>query len=287
MIDIFRKFFKKKKSSDVGEDLRYYTRLSDLIVSAGLFSMIFSFKLDVTEYFGGSSLTEIADASFFSNLGNFLSSQWLLVIFAVFVFAWYLLYKIAVKNETEILVRLYSQFNPPQGWEDLIGQKWVPLLSVGITVAFLGMAWFIDDVTKFCLIMLLLNLMDVRGNNLMRQNLTRHFEDEKYIPHPEDLHKPFIMRRREVARDYWIWKPQIERITIMIFFTLLAFTLASSEDVFGFDSWDWLPYLVIILTIIGNEYVMGKWRTERDNALDLIEEDQTAHEVEMIKNQTE
>ncbi len=282
MIDIFRKILKKNKSTDVGENLRYYTRISDLIVSAGLFSMIFSVKLNVTDYFGSANLSEITDPSFLTNLLNFLNSQWLLLTFALFVFIWYLLYKIAVKNETEILVRLYSQFNPPQGWEELLGQKWVPVLSVGITLAFLAMAWFIDDIMKFCLIMLLLNLMDVRGNNLMRQNLTLHFENKKHIPLDSDLHKAFIMRRREVAKEYWIWKPQIERITIMIIFTLVAFTLASSELTFGFKVWPWVPYLIIIFTIIGNEYTMGIWRSQRDQELDLIEENQNKHEQSLM-----
>lgn len=278
MIDILRHIFRKKKSTNVEENLRKYISISDTIVSAGLFSVIFSAKLDVTTYFGTDDTFAIArgvtNPDFWNRLTFFLQEKWLLLLLAVFVFAWFILYKRAVKNEMEILVTLYSRFNPPHDWERTLGQKWIPALSVGITVAFLALAYFIDRIAPFCAIMLCLNVLDARGNNVIRQNLARHFRDPKYVPLETDIHKKFIMQRREAAENYWIRKPQIERVGVMMIGVVVAFMAAFSEQIFGFALWEWVPVAVIIFTIAANEYTMGKWRVERDRELERIDAEQ-------------
>jgi len=89
-----------------------------------------------------------------------------------------------------------------------------------------------------------------------------------------DLHKPFIMRRREIAEEYLINRPHIERIGLMIVGFMLAFLAAISEQVIGIKVWKEVPYLIVIFTIIANEVTMVRWRRLRDKALETVDLEQ-------------
>lgn len=258
--------------------------ISDFIISAGLFSLILNNKLEIENYFGSINIVDflfsLSTTSFWFQISVFLSEKWLLLLFSLFIFVWFLTYKRAVKNEMKIIVSLYSSFKPPHDWEKTIGKKWIPILSVGITGAFLGMVWSVDNIQLFCAITLFLNVLDVRGNNIVRQNLIRHFKDPKFIPTDIDPYKKFIMKRREIAEDYWIWKPQIERIGLMMMGVVAAFIAASSEKIFAVPIWDEVPYFMLIIVISANEITMMKWRIKRDGGLIAIDQQQESEERE-------
>jgi len=220
----------------------------------------------------------LIELDFFKIFIQFIVEKWDLVFLSYFVVVWYLLYKKAVKNEMNVLVSLYSQFKPPYEWQKLLGERWIPLLSVGLTLAFIGLAFFIDNLNIFILIMLILNILDIRGNNLIRQNLSNHFRDKKYEPDDTDLHKVFIIIRRLIAEKYWIIRPQIERITYMIISTICVFVFYNSNIVFAisFDMETTRAVSVVLLcaVILSNEIVMGLWRVSRDQEIEAVDVDQ-------------
>ncbi|MDP2618824.1 MAG: hypothetical protein Q8P46_01380 [Hyphomicrobiales bacterium] len=197
-----------------------------------------------------------------------------IALLALFTFVWYFLYKRAVRNEIEIVTRLYSKFNPPHDWESMIGRSWAPILAVLMTLTFIALAWFIDRIQIYCVILMLMGIQDVRGNSFVRRNLAKHFIDQRYVPLDSDLHKPFIMRRREIAEEYWINRPHIERIGLMIVGFMLAFLAAISEQVIGIKVWKEVPYLIVIFTIFANEVTMVRWRRLRDKALETVDLEQ-------------
>ncbi|MCP5072909.1 MAG: hypothetical protein GY947_06375 [Rhodobacteraceae bacterium] len=198
MLNIVRRIVKRRKVTSVEDNLKFYIGISESLVALGFFGLIFKEKLNLRDYFGaeGVSIARLADATFWESSEVFLSQQWAALVFALFILFWYFMYRVAVKSEMEILVSLYSRINPPHDWQKTLGQRMIPLLSVGLTLAFLGLALSMDRLELFCIIMLLLNIQDALGNNLIRKNLLRHFHDEDYLPHPSDLHAPFIMERR-------------------------------------------------------------------------------------------
>lgn len=261
---------------------------SENLVALGFFGFIFNWKLNVSAYFGevGLNVTRLADEEFWNALPRFFIEQWVEVIFALFIMGWFFLYRVAVKSEMQILVTLYSRINPPHDWEKTIGAKMIPILSIGLTVAFFGLAITMDYLPLFCLIMLVLNMQDALGNNLLRKNMVRHFLKPEFDPHKSDLLTPFIKERRAVALEYWVWKPQIERVSLMMFGTILAFLAATAEPVFGILIWPQTAYFIIMAVIVANEATMSKWRIERDIALEMIEAKQDEFERSMNAEQT-
>ncbi|WP_322865237.1 hypothetical protein U5922_002910 [Aquicoccus sp. G2-2] len=283
MFNIFRNLGKQTKETSVEENLRFYMSVSEGIIALGLFSFIFQRKLEVSTYFGpsGVSAERFLDEGFWAVVPVFLSEKWAELVFSLFILLWFFLYRTAVKSEMTILVTLYSRINPPHDWERTLGQRFIPLVSVGLTFAFFGLALTVDHVELFCVIMLLLSVQDALGNNILRRNLLRHFLDKRYNPHPSDLHAPFIQRRREVALDYWVWRPQIERIGLMMIGTLIAFLTAASAKLYGIRVWPNTAQFIIMGIILTNEIVMGSWRVSRDRKLEQIEADQEDHERQM------
>ncbi|WP_022729965.1 hypothetical protein [Fodinicurvata sediminis] len=262
---------------------------SENLIALGFFGLIFNWKLDVKYYFGESGVNagRVLDRTFWDALPIFLEQRWADILFALFIMVWFFLYRLAVKSEMQILVSLYSRINPPHDWEKTIGARMIPLLSIGLTIAFFGLALTMDYLPLFCLIMLVLNMQDAMGNNILRKNLVRHFLKPEFNPHESDLLGPFIKERRTIALEYWVWKPQIERVSLMMFGTLAAFLAATAQPVFGIKVWPYTANFMIIAVILANEAIMSRWRIERDLALEDIEARQDKFERSMNRESAE
>ena len=257
--------------------LRFWMTVSGAILEVGFFSIIFGVKLELVRYFGSDDPAGIVrDLSVNPNvleaLVVFAREKGLPALLALYTFVWYFLYKRAVKNEMEVLIGLYSRFNPPHDWENIVGRHWIPFLSVGLTITFLGLAWFIDKIEVYCLLVLVLNVLDIRGNTVVRKNLVEHFRDERFLPRDDDLHKEFILGRRKIADEYWVQRPQLERIGAIMIATAGALLLALSQPLFSIEIWRGAPYLLMVVAITCNEVTMSRWRAARDRALNDIEE---------------
>jgi len=278
MLQDIRTFLKKGRLRNVEQTLRFYISVSDAIVAIGLFSVIFTYKLQLLNYFSSTDPIDILPQTmkydFWLRLHAFMEQKGKEALLALFTFIWYFTYKSAVRKEMDIVVQLYSRFNPPHNWENVVGRHWIPLLSIGLTAAYLALAWFIDDIKIYCIILLLLNVLDIRGNSIIRLNLSEYFLDKNYIPVDSDLHKRFIMRRREIAEQYCIRKPQLERIGLMMAANMFAFVLASSDTFAGVRIWEEIPYIVVIAIIVANEITMFGWRRQRNRAIESVEREQ-------------
>ena len=263
---------------DVEQRIRFQIGISNTIIASGLFTIICVEKLQLIKYFGTDEALELAkqtiEPDFLDKLLKFSQDMWLTTFLALFTFAWYIFYRKAVNNEMDIIVQLYSRFKPPHDWENVVGRQWFPFLAIFLTVAFLGLAWFVDRIEIYCVVLVIINVLDIRGNTVIRQNLSKHFADERYLPSDSDLHKPFIMRRRAIAEEYWIRKPQLERIGLMMIAYMLAFLTIYSKDIIGVPIWKEISYAIVMVTIFFNEMTMIRWRRERDNELEKVELDQ-------------
>lgn len=274
-----RKLLSGKTLKDTEEWLRFNMSLSDAIIAAVFFSTIFFKKLRLKEYFGTEAPGDVASSLLQKNTpfdAVMLYGQDMghIAVLALFTFLWYFLYKQAVLKEIGITANLFSRFNPPHDWKKMVGYQWVPFISIGLTAAFVGLAWYVDKLQVYILIVLITNVIDIRGNSVVRQTLIHHFADPAYMPLDADLHKEFIMRRRAVAEDYWIKKPHLERIGLMMIGNVGAFVIVFSEQIFGIKLPIQLAYAVVIAVIIGNEITMLRWRKERDKAINKIEDDE-------------
>ncbi|MFO1241632.1 MAG: hypothetical protein U1E36_00270 [Rickettsiales bacterium] len=274
-----RKLLAGKNLKDTEEWLRFNMSMSDAIIAAVFFSAIFFKKLKLKEYFGSDAPEDIATGLLDKHTPLeavllYLHDMGHIAALAGFTFLWYFLYKQAVHKEIGIAANLFSRFNPPHDWKKMIGYEWVPFISIGLTVAFIGLAWYVDKIQVYILIVLITNVIDIRGNSVVRQTLIHHFADPAYLPLEADLHKEFIMRRRAVAEEYWIKKPQLERIGLMIIGNVAAFVALFSEQIFGVALPIQIPYAMVVFVIAANEIIMFRWRKERDKAINKIEDDE-------------
>ena len=92
-----------------------------------------------------------------------------------------------------------------------------------------------------------------------------------FSPDDKDPYKGFIERRREIAKRYWIERPQIERIFALMLWNLASITIIFSEEVFGIDIHNEVAYIMIMLGIFWNEITMAAWRRRRNIDLNKIE----------------
>ncbi|MFZ1502602.1 MAG: hypothetical protein WAS50_05565, partial [Nitrospira sp.] len=89
--------------------------------------------------------------------------------------------------------------------------------------------------------------------------------------------KDFIMRRRAIAEDYWVNKPQLERIGMFMIATSVAFLGV------GASIWIGWSYLLLITAILLNEITMYRWRKQRNLSLDIIDDAQIQRNRERIR----
>lgn len=267
-----------KEIRNVEDRIKFYIGINEKIIALGLFAVLAGKKLEFSKYFGEVQLFNMNSwlVSGVLNVDNFFRAQGLPATMAIFTTAWFFLYSKAVRDEMNIIVSTFSRFNPPHDWEKFVGKKFAPILAIGIPLTFIVLVWFIDNIKMYCLIVLVLSVLDIRGNAIIRQNLIRHFADERYFPLESDLHREFILRRRKVAENYWIFKPHLERIGILMIATVVALLASLTKEILNFSLWIGVAYIILCSAIALNELHMRLWRKERDSELKLIESDEAA-----------
>lgn len=272
-----------RQSAD--RQLRWSLALSDRIASVFSFSAIVAYTLGIHTHFfpGGRSVTELDAVRAF-----LLEKGWPLALAAV-TLIWVMRYKSAVRNELEILLGCFSRLNPLPEWEALLGSRYVPLLSIGLTATFLLLGALVDRIELYALVVLIINILDVRGNSVIRRNLTRFFMDGRFMPLPDDPSREFVLRRRAVAEAYWIARPQIERIGLVMIAMVVAILLSVSDAISNLLPWlgpelrKQLAYCVVIVTVLVNTATMALWRRSRDVDLRDIDADEARALEERVR----
>ena len=80
------------------------------------------------------------------------------------------------------------------------------------------------------------------------------------------------IKKLSIMKKYWLGQPQLARLTIMMFFSLVSVCLAtassfkSSQKIF----FEICAYAVLILDILFSEIFISIWRTKRDRELEKL-----------------
>ena len=102
------------------------------------------------------------------------------------------------------------------------------------------------------------------SNEHFEQALARTRED---ISQEKDEEKERVLL---VLEEYWVHRPQLARITTMLFFSSMAYSLAFTGFMKGGEEKDWFyvaSYCMLFLVLVTGEYVIFKWRQRRDRDL--------------------
>ncbi|MEL7116635.1 MAG: hypothetical protein AAGP08_13810 [Pseudomonadota bacterium] len=274
-------------SHSTARSLHFYLGVADRVILFVPFLGILWVKLDLHNQVCNLPTFIAGEASFqscFMNediLAAILGAPSVVLLWAL-VYRWFRNYRNAVGNELSILESVYTPDRSPHDWDSVWGRITVPILSVGFSIGFLAMAWFSDSILIFCFFMFALYAQDLIGNSILKRNLRRYFADPRFDPNPADPSVEFVRGRRAVAIEYWIDRPQVERVAVMLLATNLIIVFAATNffdllggDVADIQSWEFhLAAVLIAVVIIGNEFIMIAWRRVRDRALRAIENEQ-------------
>jgi hypothetical protein len=238
------------------------------------FGIIFAYKLELFKYFAGSSLKDaIEDVVLKLARGDiepikgYVLAHGSETILAIVTYLWWNQFSTAVKNEKKLLFDTYNKMNIRKSIGSIRNYQFLPYISFGTTIVFLLLAFLIDRLDFYCIVVFVLNIIDIWGNSTIRTTLTEDFWKKGFAPPQGDEHRDYIIRRAEVLEEYWIRTPQVERIGCMMIATCCVFVLWFSDQIIGYSVPKIVPYGTIVAAILLNKYIMIRWRRKRDGAL--------------------
>jgi hypothetical protein len=262
--------------------LRRESSLSDWLISTGLFALVAQWALGYPGVFAGFDASDLDRSLMILAVVNywFLLDLWPGIILAFSLYFWFWSYRTHTQNEIEILDELYPEGRSPADWDRVTNKRLVRFLAVGIVLVFMLLAALLLHPALFALIMLALSCQDIIGNEILRDNLRRTFaEFDCHLPEDDPLCQ-LHTGRQTAARRYWLDHPQLFRIALMMMatvavlaFSLLPFSFASQLSTVGLSAplSAKLATLALSAIIVANEFVMHRWRADRDEELLAVE----------------
>jgi hypothetical protein len=278
MMRFLRSLFGIRKPRTLEEELdqRFGRAMMPLVFVS--FSAIYVYRLEAA-VLRPESLSELQSPAFWGKVLTFAVGRWPQVLLATTIFLWFIIYRNAVKNEIKIVSDLFSKSNMPYDLSGMADREGLWILQYGLVAGFLALAFFVTNIVIMSVFLLFLNLLDLRANGMVRQNVEKYLADPATAPPEADLHRPFILRRREVARNYYIGRNHFDRIFMVVMINVAALLTATSSPVFGVRSWDWVPHVLVVAGIAVNEVRILNWRLDRDARLAAIDRDEMAAAV--------
>jgi hypothetical protein len=254
------------KLSTVEGRLKTFDYLCDFIAVGALFK-IFRYNLNVAEYFSNGLFDPQSYMRFASDHG--LTTALLAAVLGV-----YYLSRRCVKTELTIVRQLFSPSRLPQNWTYVVGGGEIAKLILGYMFTYLTIAWFIDDVRIVAAAFVIIFCINYRNMKLTRATLSSYLVQSSLEPAASDEHREFILRRRDVARDYIFGKWHLEKESAGAMGSGVALLLAIAGYAFHMDGFVVAATIVMILTLVINEVIVYRWRVIRGQKLAAIEQDQ-------------
>ena len=253
------------------------------LIEFGLFGIIAALVLELPSFLtlsGAYAQYQIsADLlSFIATLASgtleFLSEKWPEVILALVIMRWFRNYRTAVENELNVLSHLFHASKRPNDWDKVTGKNLIQILSVVMVLTFVSMSAFLAFLPILFVIVLAMWVQDVLGNSTLQKNLRSHLANPDYQLEKDHRDFEYYERYQQIAKEYWLEKPQLERIVVLVFMTVLGLLMSISEQLFGLKIHNSFPIAVLVFNIIGNEVTMRTWREERDASIAELKRDQ-------------
>lgn len=262
--------------------LRRASNLSDWLISTGLFALVAQWALGYPGVFDGFDLDDFDHSLLIFAAANywFLLEQWPGIILAFALYFWLWSYRFHTLNEMDILDGLYPEGQSPTDWDKVTNKRYVKVLAVGIVVVFILLAALLQYPSLFALAMLALSCQDIFGNEIMRENLRRIFSEFDCDLPADDPRCALHLGRQAAARQYWLERPHLLRIAVMMVATVLVLALTvlpgSFPDQFASVGLTdarvrIIATLALVAIILVNELVMHRWRAARDEELLAVE----------------
>ena len=247
--------------------IKLYLRGWSILLSLTVLWRLVDHGLDFSAYF--SPGTTVFDTRRWI---EFTIDKGEIVLLSLMFFYIFFLTTAETSNSFQMMQSAFDVFKRPQQWRNIVGPRIVPALGAAYFVLFLFWAWKINDVRIFAASLTIFSLLNVVGHSYRRSNVLQYFCIEAFSPLP-GLERPFICKRREIIlasmaerhglRDSGVAALAFIGLCLTIWPTGITPRLSAA-----------LPYLVLTLTVVANEFVVYRSRRRRTNALAAVEAQQ-------------
>lgn len=218
----------------------------------GTFLIVFSAKL-LSTALGGQAFQARDWQSVFKDI--ILPCLLMLVVGAMFFFG-----RHSVKLELDYGPKLFSPRRMPTEWGKP-KDRMIVFFSVLLYLVFFSiLTWFADNVKVAAGILLAVAINDWRTRYLIGDGVAKYLADPQFDPPRDDPDHDTIQRRRTVAKGFLYGKPHLFKETCKSIGCAIAFALALLGYMQGTNKYDVAAYVVLILSVVVNEYFSVKWR---------------------------
>lgn len=190
-----------------------------------------------------------------------------ILLISVTIF-WFYRYKDAVIKELSQINEIFEEEHAPKYFGHIEGHRLIPLVGYLLVATYCALVLAAPHISIYCLIALVLHFTDLTGSVLTLQNL--HKTLVRFPVAPKTPVTKFVAERRDAIMQYYFGNPTLPRIGILTFFTAGTLTLSLTLLTSPTEFIRYILYGMMIANILVGEYVIGKWRAERDRKLDEI-----------------
>jgi hypothetical protein len=181
----------------------------------------------------------------------------------------YFLSRRSVKQELAIAPTLFPEGKVPQRWSAKNARS-VTFTVIGYFLLYVSLAFLAFDIRIAAFVMLCIATIDLRTRRMIGRQMRGYLSDPRFAPTPGDHNADFVARRREVAEKFLFGHSDLRREVVRVCGCALALTLALAAWYFSVDIAG-LAYVVLVVTLLANEWVLLGWRNERDQSLSAID----------------
>jgi hypothetical protein len=239
-----------------------------------ILSNIFKYHLVTGTYF-----PEWASILSLKSWQSFFVDKGAAPIVGVGIIAIFYLGKSFAKSSIDMLASLFSCDRLPQDIGILSDFAKFTVMLIGNFVIFVFLEAVLIYPFLVCAGFLVLYSFYLFKNSSDRKILKDVLSDPVFYPDPNDPHRTFIERRREVAQQYLFDKPHTAREFIVVIAALLGLASILAQHLDRFPYGNEIAYVALSLGIILNEFIVSRWRGVIGRTFDMINNEQVADDV--------
>jgi len=143
-------------------------------------------------------------------------------------------------------------------------------ISVGIAFFLGALIYFSNDIVIYSWIFAIFTLFGSWGGWIRSCEVRAGLDKaQKKVKEEIDQEHPFISKWSAIE-SYEFERPHLQRAVTGLFFTFVPLIIGLKSESLSQptkDSWLSIAYIIIILNIIISEYIIHRWRRERDHVL--------------------
>ena len=257
-------------TKQISDRLNTYSKISGIVLLLFGVTAILSSKFAIPSYFETCTRPwEIGPyaSCLLDGARRLVAKEALPLLLAGVTVLWFFLYDWAIKTEKSLLDTILLAPAIDRQPKRIKGEYLVVLLAAAIPSLFLLLAWMVDRLAIYCFLVVLLNLGDLVGNNIVRENLAAYIRDGDKAATSSPNRNIYFARRR-VAEWYWLQRPHIGRISLHLCINCAALFIATNQPAqLGMPIDQSAAYVLVALGIVVNESTIGLWRYVRHRKL--------------------